>query len=194
MDHVDTSALDSYLSDSDKRVLELFSEMVAATGPGREGEALRLADLLGNPGEFAFYISCTEDQRLIRTFHLLRVFRENVELLVHKTWVGEADEKTNQILFEDLKVFIEDYRAGRMSSAFRRFVSIARAIPTLFFGSAGRAPDFLEYAFRIDPKFGLFFWYVGELEKQMRSTAEVADKDQLFRLETLLGAYVLSCF
>jgi hypothetical protein len=194
MDHDDTSALDSYLSDSDKRVLELFSEMVASTGPEREAKAQRLADQLGNPGEFVFYIACTEDQRLIRTFHLLRVFRENVELLVHKTWVGEADEKTNQILFEDLKVFIEDYRAGRMSSAFRRFVSIARAIPTLFFGSAGRAPDFLEYAFRIDPKFGLFFWYVGELEKQMRSMSEMVNKDQLFSLETLLGAYVLSCF
>ena len=194
MDYADTSPLDSYLSDTDKRVLELFSEMVAATGPEREGKAVYLSDLLGNPGEFGFYISCTEDQRLIRTFHLLRVFRENVELLVHKTWVNEADEKTNQILFDDLKVFVEDYRSGRMSSAFRRFVSIARAIPTLFFGSAGRAPDFLEYAFRIDPKFGLFFWYVGELEKQMRSSSDMADKDQLFRLETLIGAYTLSCF
>ncbi|MCX7027336.1 MAG: hypothetical protein NT061_07635 [Spirochaetes bacterium] len=194
MDYADASALDSYLSDSDRRVLELFSEMVAAAGAKREEKAVQLADLLGNPGELGFYITCTEDQRLIRTFHLLRVFRENVELLVHKTWVNEADEKTNQILFEDLKVFIEDYRAGRISSAFRRFVSITRAIPTLFFGSAGRAPDFLEYAFRIDPKFGLFFWYVGELEMQMRSTTEIADKDQLFRLETLLGAYILSCF
>jgi hypothetical protein len=194
MDYDEASALDSYLSNSDKRVLELFNEMVAATGAEREARTLRLADLLGNPGEFGFYLASTEDQRLIRTFHLLRVFRENVELLVHKTWVGEADEKTNQILFDDLKVFIEDFRAGRMQSAFRRFVSIARAIPTLFFGSAGRAPDFLEYAFRIDPKFGLFFWYVGELERQMRSTAELSDKDQLFRLETLLGAYILSCF
>ncbi len=137
---------------------------------------------------------CSDDQRLIRTFHLLRVFRENVELLVHKTWVNESEEKPKQILFEDLKVFVEDYRAGRMGSAFRRFVSIARAIPSLLFGSAGKAPDFLEYAFRIDPKFGLFFWFVGELEKQMRSNEEIEDRDELYKLETLLGAYVLSCF
>ena len=186
--------LDSYLSDSEKRTLELFHALVSEKAAMRESYAIRLADLLGNPGEFSFYIHCTEDQKLIRTFHLLRVFRENVELLVHKTWVNEADEKPKEILFEDLKVFIEDYRAGRMGSAFRRFVSIARAIPSLLFGSAGRAPDFLEYAFRIDPKFGLFFWYVGELEKQMRSSVEIADKDDLCRIETLLGAYILSCF
>jgi hypothetical protein len=194
MDHAETSMLDTYLTDSEKRTLELFHALVTEKSSMRESYAIRLADVLGNPGEFSFYLHCTEDQQLIRTFHLLRVFRENVELLVHKTWVNEADEKPKQILFEDLKVFIEDYRTVRMGSAFRRFVSIARAIPSLLFGSAGRAPDFLEYAFRIDPKFGLFFWYVGELEKQMRSNVEIVDKDDLYRIETLLGAYILSCF
>ncbi|HEY9055197.1 MAG TPA: hypothetical protein VIO60_10310 [Rectinemataceae bacterium] len=187
--------LDSYLSDSEKQALELFREMVSETGSARYAKAAALADLIGNPGEFAFYLTCSEDQRLIRTFHLLRVFRENVELLVHKTWANESDEKANEILFDDLRIFVEDFRAQRMASAFRRFVNIARAIPTLFFGSAGRAPDFLEYAFRIDPKFGLFFWYVGELEKQMRLPAEqLTDREGLFWIETLLGAYILSCF
>ena len=187
--------LDSFLSDSEKRALELFREMVSERDSARQSKGLALADLIGNPGEFAFYLNCSEDQRLIRTFHLLRVFRENVELLVHKTWANEADEKANEALFDDLRAFVDDYRAQRMPSAFRRFVNIARAIPTLFFGSAGRAPDFLEYAFRIDPKFGLFFWYVGELEKQLRLPADqLADRDGLFRLETLLGVYILSCF
>jgi len=194
MDYAEPSVLDAYLTDTEKRTLELFQALVREKGALRESYAIRLADVLGNPGEFAFYIHCSDDQRLIRTFHLLRVFRENVELLVHKTWVNESEEKPKQILFEDLKVFVEDYRAERMGSAYRRFVSIARAIPSLLFGSAGRAPDFLEYAFRIDPKFGLFFWFVGELEKQMRSTGEIEARDELYKLETLLGAYILSCF
>jgi hypothetical protein len=172
----------------------LFNALVQTKGQARESIALKLADVLGNLGEFAFYINCTEDQKLIRTFHLLRVFRENVELLVHKTWANEADEKPTSLLFDDLQVFIEDYRQGKMSSSFRRFVSIARAVPSLLFGSAGRAPDFLEYAFRIDPKFGLFFWYVGELEQQLRHVSEISERDELFRLETLLGAFILSCF
>jgi hypothetical protein len=194
MDYAEPSVLDAYLTDTEKRTLELFQALVREKGALRESYAIRLADVLGNPGEFAFYIHCSDDQRLIRTFHLLRVFRENVELLVHKTWVNESEEKPKQILFEELKVVVADYRAERMGSAFRRFVSIARAIPSLLFGSAGRAPDFLEYAFRIDPKFGLFFWFVGELEKQMRSTGEIEARDELYKLETLLGAYILSCF
>ncbi len=194
MEHADPALLDTYLTDSEKRTLELFHSLVHETGAVRESCAIRLADILGNAGEFSFYIHCTDDQKLIRTFHLLRVFRENMELLVHKTWVNESEEKPKQMLFDDLKVFIEEYRAGRMNAAFRRFVSIARAIPSLLFGSAGRAPDFLEYAFRIDPRFGLFFWFVGELETQLRAKEELADKEELFRVETLLGAYILSCF
>ncbi|HWP67950.1 MAG TPA: hypothetical protein VN437_01530, partial [Rectinemataceae bacterium] len=100
--------LDTYLTDSEKRTLELFNALVTEKCSLRESYAIRLADVLGNPGEFSFYIHCTEDQKLIRIFHLLRVFRENVELLVHKTWVNDADEKPKQILFEDLKLFIED--------------------------------------------------------------------------------------
>jgi hypothetical protein len=194
MDHAEKSILDSYLNETEKHTLDLFNDLVSAQGADREAISIRLADILGNPGEFSFYINCTEDQKLIRTFHLLRVFRENVELLVHKTWVTEGDEKPKAILLDDLEVFIQDYREGRMSSSFRRFISIARAIPALLFGSAGRAPDFLEYAFRIDPKFGLFFWFVGELEQQMRKASDMVEKDQLFRIETLLGAFILSCF
>jgi hypothetical protein len=194
MDYAATAKMKSLLSESEWKAFELFETLVASRGEERELQALHLADVLGNPGEFAFYTQCSEDQRLIRVFHLLRVFRENVELLVHKTWVEAADEKPKELLLEDLSVFVEDFRLGRMTFAFRRFVSIARAIPSLLFGTAGRAPDFLDYALRIDPKFGLFFWYVGELEKQMRTTIETDDTEGLFMIETLIGVYVLSCF
>lgn len=192
MDYTETSMMDTLLSDSDKHALDLFFALETAKGSMRESYAIRLADVLGNPGEFSFYLQCSEDQRLIRTFHLLRVFRENVELLVHKTWVNESDEKPKQMLLEELKIFIEDYREGRIVSAFRRFVSIAKTVPTLLFGPTGRAPDFLEYAFRIDPKFGLFFWYVNELEKQIRNAQTLEDRESLYKIETLLGAYILA--
>lgn len=194
MDYAETSMIDSLLSDSERKAPELFHALVAAEGSERESYAIMLADVLGNPGEFAFYFRCSEDQRLIRSFHLLRVFSENVELLVHRTWVNEADERPKEILLEDVKVFIQDYRDGKMTSAFRRFVSIAKSIPSLLFGSAGRAPDFLEYAFRIDPKFGLFFWFVGELDKQMRQTVDLKNVEELYKIETLIGSYILSCF
>lgn len=194
MDYSETSMMDDLLSASEKQTLELFHSLVASSGEARDRFAVQLADILGNPGEFSFYILCPEDDRLVRTFHLLRVFSENMELLVHKTWVNADEDKPKVALFEDLKLFTEDYRNGKTVSAFRRFVSIARTIPSLLFGSAGRAPDFLEYAFRIDPKFGLFFWFVNELEKQMRNDDDIGNREELFRIETLLGAYVLSSF
>ncbi|MEN6399552.1 MAG: hypothetical protein ABFC74_04135 [Rectinema sp.] len=194
MDYAQPSVIESLLSDSERKAPELFHALVASEGQERESCAIALADVLGNPGEFAFYFNCTEDQRLIRSFHLLRVFSENVELLVHRTWVNEADEKPKEMLLEDVSIFIQDYRDGKMAFAFRRFVNIAKAVPSLLFGSAGRAPDFLEYAFRIDPKFGLFFWYVGELDKQLRQNEGLKNVEELYKIETLLGAYILSCF
>jgi len=194
MDYADTSMLDSYLSDSEKRTLELFHALVSEKAAMRESYAIRLADVLGNPGEFSFYIHCTEDQKLIRTFHLLRVFRENVELLVHKTWVEKTEEKPKERLLSDLEAFERDFMKGSVSLAFLRFVAIARSVATLLFGSAGRAADFILYAFRIDPKFGLFFWYVGELENQTRVPMEGPAAEALMRVESLIGVFTLSCF
>jgi hypothetical protein len=59
------------------------------------------------------------------------------------------------------------------------------------FGHQSRAEDFIAYCFRIDPKFGLFFWYVSELEKQAR---EGVNDEDLLTVESLIGVYVLSCF
>ena len=185
---------DGLLSDSDRAVLRLFVSFVDAEGSEREKLAIALADTLGNPGEFGAYLQGNAEERLIRSFHLMRVFRENTELLIDKTWVDHSEEKPKERLHEDLEALIADWRKNSIQSAFLRFVSIARSVPALLFGPTGRSPEFLEYAFRIDPKFGLFFWIVGELEKQTRSEVEVADRTGLYHLEILLGAYVLSSF
>lgn len=185
---------DGLLSDSDRAVLRLFVSFVDAEGSEREKLAIALADTLGNPGEFGAYLQGNAEERLIRSFHLMRVFRENMELLIDKTWVDHSEEKPKERLHEDLEALIADWRKNSIQSAFLRFVSIARSVPALLFGPTGRSPEFLEYAFRIDPKFGLFFWIVGELERQARSEMELADRATLFHLEILLGAYVLSSF
>lgn len=194
MDYASGAGMNNLIGDSEKKALELFDSMVKSTGAERLRNGIALADLLGNPGEFAFYFSCSEDQRLIRCFHLLRVFRENIELLVHKTWAEGLAERSRESLLEELNLFVQEFREGRMVSAFRSFVTIARHIPSLLFGPLGKAPDFLEYAFRIDPKFGLFFWYVEEIERQLRNLDELPEHRELFELETLIGAFVLSCF
>ena len=45
------------------------------------------------------------------------------------------------------------------------FISILSDVVYLMFGTQAKTPDFAEYALRIDPDFGIFWWYVQSLPK-----------------------------
>jgi len=177
--------------DVDRVAFETLPLLVGAEDARRGRYAMQLADILGNAGEFQQYVNGPPPERLARIDRLLRIFRENVELLVHKTWVEKSEEKPKARLLDDLLAFEREFRDGAICPAFKRFVALANSIASLLFGHQSKAEDFLAYCFRIDPKFGLFFWYVSELEKQAR---EGVCTDDLMTVETLLGVYVLSCF
>jgi hypothetical protein len=179
------------VSDVEKAAFKALPLLIGADDARRGRYATQLADILGNQGEFHQYVSGNGAERLARMDRLLHVFRENVELLVHKTWVEKSEEKPKARLLEDLLAFEREFREGAISPAFKRFVALANSIASLLFGHQSKAEDFLAYCFRIDPKFGLFFWYVNELEKQAR---EGSFPDELLTVETLLGIYVLSSF
>jgi hypothetical protein len=186
------SAIDVRLvPDVDRVAFEALPLLIGADEARRGRHAIQLADILGNKGEFQQYVNGSGAERLARMDRLLRVFRENVELLVHKTWVEKSEEKPKDRLLEDLLAFEREFRDGSITPAFKRFVALANSIASLLFGHQSKAEDFLAYCFRIDPKFGLFFWYVSELEQQAR---EGTHTDDLLTVETLIGVYVLSCF
>lgn len=187
----ESGLIEQIVSPAEKQVFSLLPAFVQASGTERETLAAHMADLMGNPGEFSRFISPRGESSREMEQKLLRMFRENVELLVHKTWVENPEEKPKEKLLADLEDFSADFSRGAMQLAFLRFIAITRSVASLLFGSSGRAPDFLLYAFRIDPKFGLFFWYVGEMEKQGRTPPGT---DDLLRLEILLGIFTLSCF
>ncbi len=179
------------VSDIEKAAFEALPLLINADDARRNRFAIQLADILGNAGEFQQYVTGKGSERLARMDRLLRVFRENVELLVHKTWVEKSEERPKARLLDDLLAFEREFRDGAVSPAFKRFVALANSIASLLFGHQSKAEDFLAYCFRIDPKFGLFFWYINELEKQAH---EGSFKDELLTVETLLGVYVLSSF
>jgi hypothetical protein len=186
------SATDVRLAtDTERAAFEAFPLFVSAGEADRGRYARQIADVLGNPGEFEHYISGSAPERLAKIDRLLLVFRENVELLVHKTWVEKSEERPKERLINDISAFEREFREGAVSTAFKRFVALANSLASLLFGHQSKAEDFIAYCFRIDPKFGLFFWYVGELEKQAR---EGSYSDDLLTTETLLGVYVLSSF
>ncbi len=179
------------ITDTEKATFTALPLLVGADDAHRDRYAIQLADILGNPGEFQHYLSGSGPDRLARIDRLLVVFQENTELLVHKTWVEKSEEKPKAKLLEDLAAFERDFRDGAVAPAFKRFVALANSLSSLLFGHQSRAEDFITYCFRIDPKFGLFFWYVSELEKQAR---EGQYSDRLLTVETLIGIYVLSSF
>jgi hypothetical protein len=186
-------AIDERLvSESEKAAFSVFASLVGTSKTGElPDRAIAFADILGNPGEFRRYARGSQGERLAEIDHLLKVFRENAELLVHKTWVEKSDDKRKERLIEEVVSFEREFREGAIRPSFRRFVMLCHSIAHLLFGAQSRADDFLLYTFRIDPKLGLFFWYVGELEAQVHADA---GSDELCTMETLLGMYVLSCF
>jgi hypothetical protein len=186
------SAIDERLvTDAEKAAFGALARLAAASDSQRNRHAAALADAMGNPGEFGRYLDGSAAERLVKLDRLLRVFRENVELLVHKTWVEKSEEKPKEKLLEELVAFERDFRDGSVGPAFKRFVALAHSIASLLFGHQSRAEDFLVYCFRIDPHLGLFFWYVKELEKQSR---EGDPSEALMKVECLVGIYVLSSF
>jgi hypothetical protein len=182
---------DRLATDAEKVAIKAFSLLVGADEARRGRYATQIADVLGNHGEFHQYVSGSAPDRLARIDRLLHVFHENVELLINKTWVEKSEQKPKDRLLEDLATFERDFRDGAVLNSFRRFVALVNSLASLLFGHQSKAEDFIAYCFRIEPKFGLFFWYVAELEKQAH---EGSYPEDLFTLETLLGIYVLSCF
>jgi len=187
----ETEIDDRLATDAEKAAFKAFPLLVSADESRRGKYAAQIADVLGNPGEFHQYVSGSAADRLARIDRLLRVFRENVELLIHKTWVEKAEQKPKDRLLEDLVAFEREFRDGAVPIAFKRFVALANSLASLLFGHQSKAEDFIAYCFRIDPKFGLFFWYVGQLEGQAR---EGSYPEELFTVELLVGVYVLSSF
>ena len=79
-------------------------------------------NILGNPGEFYTIVSGSKGERLIHIERLLHAFRENVELLIRKTWVEKHDEKRKEKVHEDLQVFVQEFQSGAVRKAFPHFV------------------------------------------------------------------------
>lgn len=195
MDFPEFAVEERLVSDSERVAFDAFSRLEnARSQEERAGAAVSFADILGNPGEFKQYVLGPSGDRLARIDRLLRIFKENVELLVHKTWVEKSDEKRKEKLLEELASFEREFRDGAVAQSFKRFVALSRSIAHLLFGAQSHADDFLLYCFRIDPKLGLFFWFIGELELQSRDEGKPSASEDLMRTEALIGIYILSSF
>jgi len=118
----------------------------------------------------------------------MSVFKDNVRLLVAKTWVEGKDEIRKSDTLTSLDVFAGMVDAKDYRNAVSAFVELADAVAGLLFGEARGDPGFMDYVFRIDPRLGIFYWFVGQLGLQ-----EAVDPD-LAHIELLVGVYALASF
>ena len=168
---------------------EVAERLFPSTGTGAHAEAaaLEFARQLGVGNDFSAIFSSEDGERALK--RQLGHFRNNVELLIQKTWVEKADEAHKEKLLDRIPVFVADIEKGDSERALRTFVHILDELAYLLFGAQSHKADFIEYAFRIDPQIGLFWWYAGKLSSLLGSPDPLALRSFL-----LIGVCFLASF
>lgn len=154
----------------------------------RREYAASLADIIGAPGEFHKYVRGNAGDLLERRARLVGVFRDNFMLLIGKTWVDHRDERRKAATLATLDSFMEAFAKGDHQRAVGRFATLSADLAVLLFGESPEDPGFMDYVFRIDPRLGVFYWYVAQL------AAQPARDPELLELQLLVAVYALASF
>lgn len=118
------------------------------------------------------------------TEKLIHSFKNNLQLLIQKTWV----EKSDIALKEEILVQLEKLCDGDLTFAkeYAIFLELISNAVYLMFGQQTKSEDFGEYSLRIDPEFGIFWWYIQSLPSKAEWPEEKC------RNAVLLGMYFLA--
>lgn len=117
---------------------------------------------------------------------LISSFNKNLVLLIQKTWVEKSDEELKARVLYQLEEFCRQLVSKDYNQAYPLFFSIVDNVVYLMFGNQTKAKDFPEYALRIDPEFGIFWWYITSLPH------EVCWSEMKSRIALLLGMFFLA--
>ena len=123
--------------------------------------AAEFAKALGAGNEYQRALALEKDSGEMQTF--LHHFKNNLDLLIQKTWVEKTDEKRKDSLHNDIPSFMLKLEKENLPGAIKDFGIILEELAYLFFGEQSIKEDFTEYTFRIDAQMGLFWWYGSRL-------------------------------
>ncbi|MCF0242116.1 MAG: hypothetical protein HUK25_05720 [Treponema sp.] len=116
---------------------------------------------------------------------LSQSFKNNLTLLIQKTWVEKSDIALKDKLLYQLDEFsIENDKTW--AERYPLFLELIDNAVFLMFGKQAKSEDFLEYSLRIDPEFGIFWWYIENLPMN-NDWAE-----EKYRLAVLIGMYFMA--
>ena len=169
VDHSAIEALETLLSTDNPAQANASSIAVANSFNGL-GQGFE--KIIKNPGG--------EEEKLISSFY------NNLLLLIQKTWVEKSDQELKEQVLYQLKELTSHLERKTYAKAYDLFLKIVDTVVYLMFGAQSKAKDFEEYALRIDPEFGIFWWYIQALPK------ENAGQEEKSRTCVLLGMYFLA--
>jgi hypothetical protein len=168
---------------------KLFSPAGFENGKGPSLEAAAaFAGVLSIGEDFKKLWDAHSSGRAMREF--LEHFQNNLDLLIQKTWVEKAEEERKEALQDKIPPFITLIEEEAYPEALKEFGAILEELAYLFFGEQSQKDDFAEYALRVDPQLGLFWWYAGQISGDRMINA---DENALFAL-LLLGICYLTDF
>ena len=142
--------------------------------------AVTISRLFNAEKIFAEILAGSDDSKLISSF------KKNLTLLIQKTWVEKDDETVKEQVLYNLEQFCAYIEAGKYADEYSRFGHILSDVVYLMFGPTSKEPIFEEYSLRIDPEFGVFWWYIQNLPEKANFS------EQKSRALLLLGMYFLA--
>jgi hypothetical protein len=149
-------------------------------------EAMVIAEQFGADSSFRTVLEASEvtaaEKKLISSFN------SNLNLLVQKTWVEKDDQALKDQVLYKLEGLCKEFENDNYGASYNVLVQLLRDVVYLMFGTQTNSGEFLEYAFRIDPGFGIFWWYVESLPSE-RPAAEAVAKVYLLLSMIFLSNY-----
>ncbi len=144
------------------------------TEQNSDSDVEKIAAMFGFAGKF----SSSDEAQLVASFN------KNLKLLIEKTWVEKSDVALKTQILYQLEVLCSNY--SDWSKIYNEFLSILNDAVYLMFGQQTKSEDFTEYSLRIDPGFGIFWWYIKSLPVATNWSVEKC------RNAVLLGMYFLA--
>jgi hypothetical protein len=150
--------------------------------------AIQLAAAFGDQGTFSGIVAPKSPARDGAEKKLVEGFQKNIELLVQKTWVEKSDEVIKDEMICRINTLCRNLSRYDYHTSLSEFLPVLHDVVYLLFGSLAKNESFLEYAVRIDPDFGFFWFYINSLP------SHTAWSEEKCRVAVLLGICFLANF
>lgn len=172
---ISKDALSLVLEFASKETIDAVNNFASSDALDENGISLVGAMLGCSKADTATLISAQETLKIS--------FTKNFKLLIQKTWVEDTDATTKaEILYSLENLFAsEDWCV-----IYKNFLKIIYKAIFLMFGEQTHGEDFCEYTLRIDPEFGLFWWYIQSLPQEPAWSTEKC------HIAVLLGMHFLA--